>query len=577
MTKRFLLFFFLQCLWNLQAINAQNVDKRIQKPGATQLQDNIKTAIKKGYAASVLMWEYDTLQYSRMSAQFSGVVVSKGGEILSAAHVVMPGKTYQVMFPDGKVCLARGLGRITIPPTFMLPDAAMLKIIPKGDWPFVEMGWYSDVKINQPCISIAYPESMEQRKPDVRFGHITNLNNRYGFMESTCVMEPGDSGGPLFDLSGRLIGIHSGIEQSEDINYEIPVDTYRKYYTALTRLENYTSLPLDTNVISKNRPANDFPVAENPDKYFKSVDKRFKTTCVNIKSVIDGKEQTIAGTIFSLDNINVKAAFKNSDVVLTKSSMIGEDPFITLSGGKTIKANIIRRDRINDLAILLPVSKLGKEGIRLGMLLADTLSDNDLGSFLISLRADSPYCSSVLGSVGVSLPKKTSYGYLGAVARQKGQALLFTFIQPNSAAEAAGLTTGDELLAIDDKTVNDELDMFKALLKFRAGDTTLMTINHKGEKLIKKVALKYPPQKITNHPADHFIGGKSIRKDGFGNVFVHDARIKPWECGGAVFDITGKFLGINIARLSRTSTITIPAVAVNQFIVTAIYNTKVGN
>ncbi|WP_431200584.1 PDZ domain-containing protein [Mucilaginibacter sp. P25] len=105
---------------------------------------------------------------------------------------------------------------------------------------------------------------------------------------------------------------------------------------------------------------------------------------------------------------------------------------------------------------------------------------------------------------------------MGAVARQKGQTLLFTFIQPNSAAEAAGLITGDELLAIDDKTVNDELDMFKALQKFRAGDTTLITINHKGEKLIKKVALKYPTQKITNHPADHFIGGKAFEKMGLG-------------------------------------------------------------
>ncbi|SDD46320.1 serine protease Do [Mucilaginibacter pineti] len=559
MKKLFLLFFFLQCLWYASVVKAQ-------KANPIQLQEHVKTAIKKAYAASVLMWEYDTVQYSRMSAQFSGVVVSADGEILSAAHVVMPGKTYQVMFPDGKQCIARGLGRITIPPTFMLPDAAMLKIIGKGSWPFAQMGWSSSLKINQPCISIAYPESLEQRRPDVRFGHIAVLKNKYGFMESTCVMEPGDSGGPLFDLQGRLIGIHSGVEKLEDINYEVPVDTYRKYHTALIRAENYAAMPSDTNMVSTDPLANNTITAENPDGYLKKTANRFKATCVKISSIVDGRTQTISGAVFSLEGIRVKEAFKDISIVLSKNSMIGDDPSITLSNGKIVKATVARRNRVNDLAILLPVSNIG-QGINL-QLPVDTLKINDLGNFLISIRPDSVYRGSVLGSVGVTLPKITSYGYLGAVTRQKEGLLLFTFIQPKSAAETGGLLTGDQLLTVDEKTVNDELDVLKALQKFRTGDTTTMAIIRKGERMIKKIVLKYPPQKVTDHPADHFSGGKSIRKDGFENVFVHDARITPWECGGPIFDAAGNFMGINIARLSRTSTIAIPAPAVKLFIAT---------
>jgi serine protease Do len=575
MKKPFLLFFLLLSIGHTLLVNAQknNISSKLN---AYQLQHNLNSAIKKAYAASVLMWEFDTLQNTRMSAQFSGVVVSADGEILSAAHVVMPGKTYQVMFPDGRQYIARGMGRITIPPTFMLPDAAMLKIIGKGAWPFVDMGWSSSLKISQPCISIAYPESLEQRTPDVRFGHIAVLNNKYGFIESTCVMEPGDSGGPLFDLFGRLIGIHSGIEKSEDINYEIPVDVYRKYHDALLRPENYATLPADINLIGQDTLANNIKIAENLGFYFKNVAKRLKTACVNITSTIDGTTQSIGGTVFLLDGMRVKETLKGQNIVLSKNSMIGDEPFITLPNGKFVKARVIARDRINDLAILLPASKIAK-GIRLQATPPDTLMANNPGAFLISIRPDSLPLNSVLGSVAINLPKNTSYGYLGAVTRPKDGVLLFAFVQPKGAAEAGGINIGDQLLTVDKMQVSDELDVLKALQKFRAGDITTLTIVRNGERIAKRIVLKYPPQKITNHPADHFAGGKSIRKDGFDNVFVHDARLTPSECGGPVFDAAGNFVGLNIARLSRTSTITIPVIAVKLFITAMVTEPQAAN
>jgi serine protease Do len=569
-----LLFFSLQWLGHIPVANARQTQAP-PKLKVAELQPRVKAAVKKAYAASVLMWEFDTIQNTRMSAQFSGVVVSANGEVLSAAHVVIPGKTYQLMFPDGRQCIARGMGRITIPPTFMLPDAAMLKIIDKGTWPFVEMGWSSSLKINQPCISIAYPESLEQRRPDVRFGHITLLKNKHGFMESTCVMEPGDSGGPLFDLYGRLIGIHSGIEVPEDINYEIPADVYRKYHAALMRSENYAALPTDTSAVGEDTLAGSIATAGDLLSYFKNEAKRFKATCLSISSIIDGTPQTISGTIFSTDGLPVKESLKGQSIVLSKSSMIGDGPLITLPDGKTIKASVMVRDRVNDLAILLPISKIPK-GISL--LQADApgaLSTNDLGAFLISTRPYALPLFSVLGSVAITLPQISSYGYLGAVTARKEGMLLFTFIQPGSAAEAAGITTGDQLLTVDSKAVTDGLDMLKALQKLRAGDTSTIVIIRNGGRMVKKVVLKYPPPKITGHPADHFAGGKSIRRDGFENVFVHDARITPTECGGPVFTATGNWVGINIARLSRTSTIALPASVIKHFIVAALIGREV--
>jgi serine protease Do len=93
-------------------LNAQPINK-LKQTNSKLLGGYISKAIAKSYGASVLMWEIDAESSARMSAQFSGVVVSKDGIVLSAAHVVMPGKTYKVMFPDGRECVAKGLGRIS--------------------------------------------------------------------------------------------------------------------------------------------------------------------------------------------------------------------------------------------------------------------------------------------------------------------------------------------------------------------------------------------------------------------------------------------------------------------------------
>jgi serine protease Do len=166
----------------------------------------------------------------------------------------------------------------------------------------------------------------------------------------------------------------------------------------------------------------------------------------------------------------------------------------------------------------------------------------------------------------IKLHKITSYGYIGAVTNIKADNLVFTYIQPNSAAEAAGLKIDDQVLTVDGHTAGDPLDFIKALQKYRAGDTTVVGIMRNGKKYIKAVVLKYPPQKVFNHPAEQFAGGKSLRRDGFDRVFINDAPMKPYECGGPLFDDRGYFRGINIARLSRTSTVTIPAVTIKQFL-----------
>lgn len=72
------------------------------------------------------------------------------------------------------------------------------------------------------------------------------------------------------------------------------------------------------------------------------------------------------------------------------------------------------------------------------------------------------------------------------------------------------------------------------------------------------------------HVADQFEAGINSRSEGFEKVFIHDAKLYPSECGGPVFDSEGRFMGINIARTCRVSSVAIPAEEVRGFVKNAL-------
>ncbi len=56
-------------------------------------------------------------------------------------------------------------------------------------------------------------------------------------IRTECALVGGDSGGPLFDLDGKVVGIHSRIGESLSFNLHVPVDTYRTTWDRLVKSE----------------------------------------------------------------------------------------------------------------------------------------------------------------------------------------------------------------------------------------------------------------------------------------------------------------------------------------------------
>lgn len=530
-----------------------------QKFHPKKLETTLSLAIKKAYGASVRIWGFDTLKKVQTSAQFTGVVVTAQGHILTAAHVNQPGNTYLINFPDGKSYIASGLGEIEFTENKMFPDVAMMKIIEKGVWPYAEMGWSSSLKIDEPCLSIAYPETLNQILPTIRFGRITDPKNQYGFIQSTCIMEPGDSGGPLFDHLGRVIALHSAIGIAEDENYEIPVDLYRKYWTALNIPKTYGTLPSAEDTVG--RDSHRSTILSIPT--LKSLPTLLEESCLPISSMINGKKQQVNGTLFSL-SAGATGKDKVNSLVISKNSLIGDYPVI-LAQNKSIALKVISRDPENDLVLLQPLSTI-KGGIPLKQFKKDSLSFEEMGKFLVSPLPNQHHQISIIGSMYFKSPKRFSIGYLGAMATLKDNNIVIAAVQPGSPAGVSGIEVGDQVVSINGVDINKPEDYGIELTKFWPYDQLSFKIKRLDNFYSKELTLDVFKPPLTNHPAEQFAGGKSIRRDGFPQVFSHDAKIKPEECGGPVFDMKNRLYGINIARSSRTTTLVIPTVVILRLI-----------
>lgn len=166
----------------------------------------------------------------------SGVIVSEDGLILTVAHVgERADRRVTVTLPDGRRVRGRTLGNDHG------VDAGMVRLDDKGPWPHAEMGTSKDLEPGQWCVTLGYPVSFERDKPPVvRLGRI--LRNRRGMIFADCKIMGGDSGGPLFDLEGRVIGIGSRCDDDVLVNIHVPIDSFREHWDRLVQGEDFDSL-----------------------------------------------------------------------------------------------------------------------------------------------------------------------------------------------------------------------------------------------------------------------------------------------------------------------------------------------
>jgi serine protease Do len=147
----------------------------------------------------------------------SGVVVSEDGVVLTAAHVCdEPNRNVHFIFPDGRTAHGKTLG------TNHEIDAGMMQITEHGPWPHVEMGDLDQAGLGDWVLTLGHPGGFDPERSMVLRRRIIRLAPRHSKPTAPQLY---DSGGPPFDMHGRVIGIHSRISDSTAENFHAPVTT----------------------------------------------------------------------------------------------------------------------------------------------------------------------------------------------------------------------------------------------------------------------------------------------------------------------------------------------------------------
>ncbi len=179
----------------------------------------------------------------------SGVVVNEDGLVLTAGHVMSSstdGK-YEVIFPSGRTVPAKPLGKN------LNVDAGMLQLIGAGPWPHVEMSETDRTKLGDWVITLGHSGGFELgRKPPVRVGRI--LRKKPNTIVTDAILIGGDSGGPLFNLDGQLIAIHTSIGDITADNRHVPLSIFRRDWDRMKRGDSWGKLPELNEPGDKTRP-----------------------------------------------------------------------------------------------------------------------------------------------------------------------------------------------------------------------------------------------------------------------------------------------------------------------------------
>jgi Do/DeqQ family serine protease len=173
----------------------------------------------------------------------SGFVINKAGIILTNNHVVAGADEVWVQLPDERRFEARVVG--TDPST----DVAVIKLNhPPGDLRPVQIGNSEQVRVGDYVLAIGNPLGLGQT---VTMGIVSAKNRMLGgritqyedFIQTDAAINQGNSGGPLFNFKGEVIGINSAILNpaiAMNVGFAIPINLARQIAEQIQRSGSVT-------------------------------------------------------------------------------------------------------------------------------------------------------------------------------------------------------------------------------------------------------------------------------------------------------------------------------------------------
>ena len=179
--------------------------------------------------------DFGTPKEEKRGAVGSGFIISNDGMVITNNHVIDGAETIRVRINKEKEYKAKLIGKDP------LMDIAVLKIISKENFEYVEFGDSDKARIGDWVIAIGNPFGIGKT---VTSGIISARNRNIGlsryedFIQTDASINVGNSGGPLFNMGGEVVGINSAIlgrSGSVGVGFSIPSNSAKRVVDQLIK------------------------------------------------------------------------------------------------------------------------------------------------------------------------------------------------------------------------------------------------------------------------------------------------------------------------------------------------------
>lgn len=267
----------------------------------------------------------------------SGVIIDTKGIVITNHHVIEGAEVVEVTLQDGRTFKANSSQIKSDPKT----DLAIIRINTRGSTiPAMEFGSSKNAEIGDPVLALGAPFGL---KGSVTQGIISakgrslNPSHYEDFIQTDAAVNPGNSGGPLVNLEGKLIGINTAIQTAtgtfSGVSLAVPSDMVKDVADHLQKFGRVKRAELGAILIEVNH---------------------IKAELLGVKSgagvgVCDMQENSIAKKA-KLEDGDVIIGLGNQDVrdVNTLKSLMSKVEF-----GKETQVKVVRQKKVIELPIVI--------------------------------------------------------------------------------------------------------------------------------------------------------------------------------------------------------------------------------
>lgn len=350
----------LLSIMNLRNSNGASDNRPFFDGNTLTLQENSIEAVVEKVSPSVVSILGRSRVGSGLSSYYgqsagTGIIVSKDGHILTNKHVINGTSKLSVVTQSGET-----YDDVEVIATDPLNDIAFIKVNGAKDFVPAEIGDSKTVSIGQPVIAIG--NALGQYQNTVTYGIISatgrdiqaasesgsGVENLSDMIQTDAAINQGNSGGPLINVAGQVIGINTAISaEGQSVGFAIPIGAAKGMLSSVLKTGDAKRAFLGVTYYTIT------PDIAN--KY-------------NLKETVDGKEAyrrsgayvySESGSAVRKDSPAEQAGLKSKDIILkvngvdvgpkgSVSSLVAE-----YSVGETITLTVVRDSKTIELQVKL--------------------------------------------------------------------------------------------------------------------------------------------------------------------------------------------------------------------------------